>query len=288
MQVDSRYDVGARYPTPLRYPGGKQRLGPFFARLLQRNDLISPHYFEAFAGGAGVAMYLLKKGLVKSVSLNDLDRSVYAFWYAATQRNSALCRMIERAKVTVPEWDRQKEVQRNKESASLLELGFSTLFLNRTNRSGILRAGMIGGRDQAGLWKIDARFDRVNIAARVSSLREFSSRISVHCLDAMEFVDFASRRRWRRKLIYLDPPYFEKGDDLYLNRYTLADHSALAASVRALTFDWVLTYDDVPAVGALYKGLSRRKFELGYSADSRRDGRELMLRSPRLKLPTVY
>ena len=32
--------VAARYPTPLRYRGGKGKLGGFFARLLVENDLV--------------------------------------------------------------------------------------------------------------------------------------------------------------------------------------------------------------------------------------------------------
>src|SRR4051812_45651533 len=128
-----------RYPTPLRYPGGKQKLGPFFAEVLRRNDLVGGHYCEPFCGGAGVALYLLLKDLVGSTHLNDIDRSIYAFWYAATVRTGKLCDMVRRARITVDEWDKQKAVQRHKASAPLLELGFSTLFLNRTNRSGILR-----------------------------------------------------------------------------------------------------------------------------------------------------
>src|SRR5690606_17713457 len=122
--------------------------------------LIGARYLEPFAGGAGVGLFLLQSGLVESVVLNDLDRSIYAFWYAVTRRNGALRKLVARTPITVREWDRQKAVQREKSSAPLLELGFSTLYLNRTNRSGILRAGMIGGREQAGNWGLDARFNK--------------------------------------------------------------------------------------------------------------------------------
>jgi DNA adenine methylase len=260
-----------RYPTPLRYPGGKHRLGGFFAEVLTRNDLLRGQYLEPFAGSAGVGLYLLQRGLVESICLNDFDRAIYAFWFAVTRRNAALCKMIERTSITVAEWDRQKEVQRHKADAPLLELGFSTLFLNRTNRSGILRAGMVGGRQQRGKWRIDARFNRAAILQRVAALHPFASRISIACTDAVEFLSDVAVRSRRKRFTYLDPPYFVKGRDLYLNRYTSEDHSSLAAFVKdKLSCSWVLTYDDVPTVRRLYKGYRMRSYRLAYSADTRR------------------
>jgi DNA adenine methylase len=276
-----------RYPTPLRYPGGKQRLGAFLSRLLTLNNLIGSRYLEPFAGGAGAALYLLRSGVVSSVCLNDLDRAVYAFWFAATRRNSALVRLIERTPVTVAEWYRQKDVQRHKVNAPLLELGFSTLFFNRTNRSGILRAGMVGGRAQRGKWKLDARFHRATIAHRVAALRPYASRISVTCMDATAFLATAGRSR-KATFAYLDPPYFVQGRDLYLNRYTVEDHCALAEFVKArLGCSWVLTYDDVPTIRRLYRGHRRWSYRLGYSADARREGREVMVTSMGLKVPRL-
>jgi DNA adenine methylase len=274
-----------RYPTPLRYPGGKQRLGSFFAAVLRRNDITGCHYIEPFAGGAGVALYLLQHGLVKSVHLNDFDRAIYAFWYAVTRRNAELCRMISGTPVTVAEWDRQKAVHRHKATAPLLELGFATLFLNRTNRSGILRAGMIGGRSQAGRWRLDARFDRARIAGRIRALRSVSSRIAVDCADAGEFLVATTRRR-TKGLVYLDPPYFTKGPDLYLNQYTMDDHSALAKIVREkVKCPWIVTYDHVADVRRLYRGFRMQSFRLTYTADTRRQGSEVMVVSPGVSTP---
>jgi DNA adenine methylase len=188
----------------LRYPGGKQRLGKFFSRVLALNRLVGGAYVEVFAGGAGVALYLLRNQLVDSIHLNDIDRSVYAFWYAVTKHNAKLCKMIAKTPVTIYEWDRQKQIQRAKSTAPLLELGFSTLFLNRTNRSGILRAGIIGGRCQSGQWKLDARFNKETIKERISSVRPLTQRIHITCMDALAFL---SSEKWQQKtLIYLAKP----------------------------------------------------------------------------------
>ena len=253
----------ARYPTPLRYPGGKQRLGGFFAELLRRNNLTGSQYLEPFAGGAGVGLYLLRRGLVDSICLNDADRAIYAFWFAVARRNGALRKLIERTPISVAEWDRQKDVQRNKSTAPLLELGFSTLFLNRTNRSGILRAGMVGGREQKGEWRLYARFDKAAMVARIAALYPYVSRISISCLDAVEFLASTVGGSPRKKFVYLDPPYFVKGTDLYLNRYTADDHLSLATFIKnKVSCSWVITYDDVPQVRKLYAKYRKRSFLL--------------------------
>jgi len=271
-----------RYLTPLRYPGGKQRLGPFFASLIRLHDLGGGTYYEPFAGGAGVALYLLRHDLVSAIRLNDLDRSIYAFWHSVINHNSKLCELILKTPISVREWDRQKTVQREKSSAPLLDLGFSTLFLNRTNRSGILRAGIIGGRKQSGVWRIDARYDRQEIAARVSSLRPLAKRISIQGLDAIDFLRFHENAWSEKDLVYLDPPYVGKGDDLYLNRYALSDHLQLSKYViRKLKCNWIVTYDDTNRVRTMYKR-NRRKFTFSYSADTARVGSELMIGSARL------
>lgn len=277
-----------RYATPLRYPGGKAKLSGFFVRLLEKNKLLQSHYVEPFAGGAGVALSLLRSGAVQTIALNDLDRSIYAFWYAVTRRNSALQRLIARTPVSISEWDRQKQVQRCKESAPLLELGFSTLYLNRTNRSGILRAGVIGGRRQVGEWLMDARYDRERVLERVAELKPLSARISVDQMDAMDFLREQTRQPRKRQLAYLDPPYFTKGPDLYLNRLSPAYHASLANFLRTeLPCNWVLTYDNVPRVQRLYQSFPRTSFSLAYTADTRRRGRELMITSPGLVVPRV-
>ena len=278
----------ARYPTPLRYPGGKQRLGRFFAQLLRRNRLTGSHYFEPFAGGAGLGLYLLQRRLVESVFLNDLDRAIYAFWFVVTQRNAALRKLVDRTPITVAEWDRQKEIQRNKRDAPLLELGFSTLFLNRTNRSGILRAGMVGGRKQDGKWRLDARFNKAAIVERIAMLHPHVSRITITCMDAVDFLASTEKSSREKQVAYLDPPYFVKGRDLYLNRYTPADHLALATFIKKeFRGAWVLTYDDIPQVRRLYAEHRKRSYSLSYSADTRREGREVIITSPGLAVPRL-
>ncbi len=274
-----------RYLTPLRYPGGKQRLGLFFGKLIALNELSGITHVEPFAGGAGVALHLLMKNLVSRIHLNDVDRSIYAFWYAATKRTDELIRRIRRTRVSVSEWDRQKDVQRHKSDVPLLDLGFSTLFLNRTNRSGILRAGMIGGRNQLGEWKLNARYDKDSLTKRVELVGSFRRRLSLSNEDSRQVEDLTFGYG-ADSLVYLDPPYYEKGPDLYVNHFVPEDHVALSKCILGLErASWIVTYDDVPAIRKLYRTHVQKRFDLDYSADGRRVGSELMVLSCRLRAP---
>jgi DNA adenine methylase len=149
-----------RYVSPLRYPGGEAKLAGFVARLLEKNDLIGGPYLEAYAGGASVALALLLHGRISHAHINDIDPAIYAFWHSVLERPEDLSRMVSSRRVSVAEWRRQRAIQRAPASHDLLELGFSTFFLNRTNRSGIIcSGGMIGGATQRGKWKLNARFN---------------------------------------------------------------------------------------------------------------------------------
>ena len=134
--------------SPLRYPGGKGKLAKFMAAIVRANRLSDGRYVEPFAGGAGIAWELLITGVVRRVLINDISPQVFAFWASVLRHTDELCRLIRDVPLSVEEWDRQKDVFRAPEDASTLELGFSCFYLNRTNRSGILNGGLIGGRNQ--------------------------------------------------------------------------------------------------------------------------------------------
>jgi len=81
--------------SPLRYPGGKAKLKPFFAELIKLNKLEGCTYVEPYAGGAGLALSLLNDGLAARVTLNDADPIIFAFWQAVLNDTDALCSLIE-------------------------------------------------------------------------------------------------------------------------------------------------------------------------------------------------
>lgn len=264
------------FNTPLRYPGGKGKFTSFFEETIKSNNLGQINYFEPYAGGAGVALGLLFNGVAKSIHLNDLDYSVYCFWYSVLNETEALCKKIIDTPVNLEEWDKQKNIRKNNKDFSPLDVGFSTFFLNRTNRSGILEAGVIGGKKQAGKWKIDVRYNKENLIKRIKKIASRASDIHLYNLDAAEFLQHhVSKLPSKETFVYLDPPYFVKGKQLYKNHYQFNDHYKIAYIVKSLDCYWVVSYDDVPEIRELYEGCKLKGMILNYSVETKRKGNEV-------------
>lgn len=272
-----------RDASPLRYPGGKWRLARFFERVIQMNGLTGRRYVEPYAGGGSLALSLLIGGLVSEIHLNDLDPAIHAFWSAVVNRNRAFCDLILTTRVTPDEWDRQKYIYGKGSSAGTLAFGFATFFLNRTNHSGILNGGMIGGKAQVGEWKIDARFNKPELVRRVQRIGQLKHRIAITRNDGVELLD--GTRSLRNSLVYLDPPYYRAGAQLYLNAYKPEDHAQVQEAVSRLNAPWIVSYDDVPEIRKLYRGTPSRRFELLHTARSLRKGKEVLFFSRELKIP---
>lgn len=274
--------------SPLRYPGGKGKIARFMRAIIRANGLSDGRYVEPYAGGAAVAWELLITGIVRRVSINDVSRPVYAFWNSVLTRTDELCRLILETPLSVAEWDRWKEVYRRQADADELELGFAFFYLNRTNRSGILNAGVIGGRDQTGNWKIDARFNRVELISRITKIANLRNRITLTQMDAVDFLSTQSKHWEKKTLVYIDPPYFEKGRYLYHDAYSPSDHTTVADAVLRLNgLNWVVSYDDVRPIHDLYEGSSWLQYTLNYSARNTVKGREAMFFSKGLEVPQL-
>lgn len=269
--------------SPLRYPGGKGSLYTTLKELVRFNGLTKGTYVEPYAGGAGAALALLVTGQVQRIVINDLDPAVYAFWAAVVSEPARFSESIARAELTVKEWSRQKEIYTS-ESNSLFDLGFATFYLNRTNRSGVLNGGPIGGMDQTGNYKIDARFNRDALIERVRVIGLHAKRIAVTNTDGLAVIRKYARRP--STLIYADPPYFEKAGSLYLNSFQDSHHAKLAECLNNVSdAKWVLTYDNVPRVRELYDQRRNQLFSLYYSAHRVIKAKEIMVFSDSLKVP---
>lgn len=274
------------FPSPLRYPGGKRKVANFLKLLFLENRLLGGDYVEPYAGGAAVALSLLFEGYAGFIHINDIDRSVYAFWDAVLNNTDRLCQRIHDTDVTVAEWEKQRLIQTVDEVEDL-DLGFSTFFMNRTNRSGITTGGIIGGKKQAGPWKLDARYNKVELIRRIEKVARFKSCIKLTCADAHQLLEAWTFSPERPTFVYLDPPYYVKGAGLYKNFYEHNHHVEIADRVRQLQVPWLVSYDAVPEILDLYTGFRTRRYSLSYSAADRYSGSEVMFFSTRLRVPDV-
>ena len=269
--------------SPLRYPGGKAKLGPYFARILANQNTSIHTYAEPYAGGAGAGLYLLSEGYVDRILINDLNPGIAAFWRSILNSTEEFIERVETEDVTLESWHRHRETYLNPLGTSDLDLGFATFFLNRCNRSGILTARPIGGLDQTGAWKIDARFNRTALSARIRHIHSLRARISVTEKHALEFLTTVSRRV-NPVLLYADPPYLVKGEELYMSAHSWEDHEELARILLKTRHPWILTYDFDERVRNLYPANRCLEYDISHTAQSQKVGHEFMVFSRGLKI----
>ncbi len=272
--------------SPLRYPGGKNRLSKFIAQICIDNN-ISGHYIEPYAGGASVALYLLLEKKVKKITINDYDRSIYAFWYCVLNKTKEFCDLIENTKINIENWKIQKQIQKQKKDIDLLSLGFSTFFLNRTNRSGIINAGAIGGIKQNGNYKINCRFNKKQLIERIKLIAKHKKNIKLYQKDALHLVDEIKKQSNNGNTIfYFDPPYFLQGATLYMNYYNKEQHQEMADKIKSINkIHWLVSYDDTSQIGKLYNWASSKKYSLTHFANKVKEGKEILFFSKNLKYP---
>lgn len=262
--------------SPLRYPGGKAALAGLFSDIIHLLGLTAPTYIEPYAGGAGAGIALLRQGLVGRLVINDIDPAVYAFWCAVTEHNDAFVTWVHHVPLTVDEWEHQRHRYRTR-SGNHLELARAFFYLNRTNRSGVIHAGVIGGRHQTGTYQLDARFNRQTLADRLTAIGDVADAIEVSDLDGRTVI--RKHRRSRSVFLYIDPPYVRAGAQLYLNSFSTRDHHALAATINTLKAPWILTYDPAPIIQQLYRRHFQAELAVNYSGHHPGRARELLVAS---------
>ena len=274
-----------RNPSPLRYPGGKFKICKLIELLVRKSDAPCECYVEPFAGGAGVALQLLLSGVVRRIVINDSDRAISSIWNAMTQETDAFVERINEVDLSLDEWNRQREIFFRSPKYSF-DYGFAAFYLNRTNHSGILSAGPIGGRAQRGL-TLAARFNRAGLADRVRTIGEHRDCIKVYNRDVFSFIRNQLPRQGRNAFVYFDPPYYRRGKVLYKNYFTRTRHEALKNAILDIAqCPWIVTYDDVPEIRDIYRDIPCRTFNLNYSLANNGTGREVMFFSNARQIPT--
>lgn len=261
----------------------------FLRDVIDLNDLRGCTYYEPYAGGAGAALNLLRDEVVSALYLNDADERVYAFWSSALNDTARFVDRIRKVKLSIAEWQRQHEICAFPKGHSQTEVGFAAFFMNRCNRSGVLTgAGPIGGYEQTGPWQMDVRFNREGLAERILSLARMKDRIRLSQRDAIVFLKDELPRGQARKqvFVYLDPPYVNNGQRLYLNAYQAADHARLARYLEAQgTLGWVMSYDDSDLVRELYAAYQMARIPIRYTLQNKRSARELIIAPNHVGVP---
>jgi len=272
--------------SPLRYPGGKTALLGLTAKILRINGLHYCEYAEPYAGGCGLALSLLFGGHVTDIHINDIDPAIWAFWHCVLNDTEEFLTIMHNTPVTMTTWHEQKKIHHENDLSTPLKLGFSAFFLNRTNRSGIIKgAGAIGGKHQLGNYKLDCRFNKEMLTRRIQRIASYKDRIHLYRMDAIKFLAKLGKILPEDTFFCIDPPYFNKGKSLYTNAYDPDDHKEVAAAVLKLNRPWIVTYDDTPEIRSHYIARRQYCFDINYSAQIKRVGTELLIAQKNLRLP---
>ncbi|AKX52004.1 DNA methyltransferase [Thiopseudomonas alkaliphila] len=257
------------FVTPLRYPGGKARLGAWLSEIIEYNNLSSYCYVEPYAGGAGAALYLLLNKKVDRIWINDADPVIYSFWWTVINNTDWLIEKIKNEAINIENWKKHQKIIRNVDDHPIKEIGFSAFFLNRTNRSGIIKGGVIGGLNQNGKYKIDARFNKLALIKRIKNIATYKDKIKISNLDALDVLRTINNTLCEY-FVYFDPPYFNKSDQLYRNFYSKKDHESVAQKIFSLNTPWIVTYDNCQEILEIYKTKKTLELNFHYSTHLKR------------------
>lgn len=272
--------------SPLRYPGGKGKLAEFMKYMINQLGHNGGTYIEPFAGGAGIAIELLLQNVVNRIVINDYDKGIWSFWKAALTETNRFKAELATVPLTMEEWNRQRNICLTRNGKYSFELGFATFYMNRTNRSGIIKGGVIGGMDQSGSWKMDVRFNREELIKRIESIAERKRNIKLYNKDINSFIARYIPLYEENALVYFDPPYFRKGKQLYMNYFQLEDHVRIERAIRDhVNCDWIITYDDTPEIEGIYKDYLMCQYDLNYSVSSKCKASELMIFKRGIEVP---
>lgn len=266
--------------SPLRYPGGKAKFYNNIIEYFHTNNIKEKKYAEPFAGGCGLALLLLENNIVNKLILNDIDKGIFSFWQSVLFYNEELCTLINLAKINLDEREIQKSIYSQKDTLDLtikeniLKLGFATFYLNRVNRSGIIKAGVIGGINQSGNYKINCRFNKEKLIIKIKKIFEYKNKIEFYNLDVLDFLKILPQND---VFVYFDPPYYKKGKDLYTNFYNHLDHLKLANRISEIPQNWIVTYDNVEEIKKIYSDFKIIEFDINYTLAKNRKARELLI-----------
>jgi DNA adenine methylase len=275
--------------SPFRYPGSKAGLADYTTTFINENLLTGCRFYETHAGGGALGLALLSRGVISKLTLIERDPLIYAFWKAATTRCDELCAELKKIEVSLATWNALQRYRRirNPTDTSIVRLGLAGLFFNRTNFSGVLAAGPIGGMKQGSRYKISCRFNRDDLIQRIVAINTHAREISIVYSDAVSFLRRNARQMSTHSLAYIDPPYYQQGPRLYRYHYSARQHQRLAEFICAQQFPWFVSYDRHPAVRKLFDGQKVVPITLNYAVKEARRAEELLISNLALPEP-VY
>lgn len=112
-------------------------------------------------------------------------------------------------------------------------------------------------------------------------IKNYKEKIVFSNLDAIKFIK--KIEDIDNSFIFFDPPYYDKGKELYMNFYEHEDHKKLANNIFGLKNDWIVTYDNVTSIREIYSDYQQDEFEISYTLQDKKKAKEIMIFSNSLQ-----
>lgn len=251
--------------SPFRYPGGKAKISkPILNKIKEKtgfqtifSDSNMEDFVDVFAGGGSVSLSVLNEyDKIKSLHMNDSDDWVYSFWYSMIDRKEG-----DRLKQYIKKYQNPSikdfynlRKSMTRKGLSIGYKGFLGLFFNRTTFSGIFTSGPIGGKEQKSDYKINCRYNSLNLLKRINHIQNHFNNINVEItkLDFREII-----KKWsnnEKAFLYLDPPYMKQGHQLYNQFMNDLDYIEMANLLKNSRCHWMISHDDYKPFVDLFQG----------------------------------
>lgn len=267
--------------SAFRYPGSKDKIADDVLKWFPPSVLYSfanrslSCYCEPFIGCGAMAVKVLPL-LASStrVVIADKDYGIVCLWKAVRDNPKELSRKLLNFTPSVEAFADFKTRDGSRDGDPV-DIGFRKFALHQMSFSGLgaMAGGPIGGVAQRSDYAVDCRFRPERHARHIGDQHKLLKRFaSVEIIDG----DFslALDRVPDDGFAYMDPPYFLKGGELYVNNMTPEDHERLAGILATARYEWALSYDDHERIRKLYgEWADIHEFEMVASIDTKKGGK---------------
>jgi DNA adenine methylase len=268
-----------------RYPGGKSKIKKEIINYIDEYDF--DLYIEPFFGGGSIGLEVLKKRNINFL-LNDKDFGLSCLWQSVIFYPDELINLIESYIPNVSDFYSFKNellnLQENMENSkkNILDIGFKKLVIHQISFSGLgTRSGSpLGGKEQKSKYNIDCRWSIDNLKKKINNLQKLNLNKKLfnnkfYCQDFAQLIQNLPDNN--KKFMYLDPPYFQKGADLYQYYFTEEKHIELANVLKRLDFSWIMSYDDCDFIRNLYEDFNIKEINISYTINSPKLTKEVLI-----------
>jgi DNA adenine methylase len=141
------------------------------------------------------------------------------------------------------------------------------------------------GMTQSSPYKIDCRFNKVQIAKSIRESSALIQTVDIIFGDGINFLEDHALAMKAHSFVYIDPPYVTNGHKLYRYFFDEPEHERLADAVDELRTPWLISYDNHQLIRDLYIGEQAKFVKTYQSLKGSRFVKEILLMSPDLIPP---